>query len=85
MVDITCTRCGAEGTGYPTNYVAKFSLQHNTGCGARVGIPSYTAKPKPTIKEVEPVIHEADKSEKLFSDVVKAKKKRLKKTDHSAQ
>ncbi len=26
MVDITCTRCGAEGTGFPTPYSAKFSV-----------------------------------------------------------
>ncbi len=46
MVDITCTRCGAEGTNYPTPYVAKFSLQHNTGCGARIGIPKFSLTPK---------------------------------------
>jgi len=79
MVDITCTRCGAEGTGYPTNFVAKFTLTHKPGCGAKVGIPKYSVKAK--IKEVEPVIHEAASSEKLLSDVVKAKKKRLKKKE----
>ena len=78
MVDIECTRCGATGTNYPTNYVAKFSLTHETGCGARVGIPKYS-EGKLTLKEVEPVIHDTDHSEKLFSDVVKSEKKKTKK------
>jgi hypothetical protein len=86
MVNIECTRCHATGIDYPTYYVAKYTLTHERGCGAKIGIPSYTAtgKAKPTLKEVEPVIQKAPKDEKLFSDVVKAKKKRLKKTDHSA-
>ena len=42
MVDIECTRCGATGTGYPTPYVAKFSLIHNEKCGAKIGIPKYS-------------------------------------------
>ena len=42
MVDIECTRCGATGTGYPTLYVAKFSLTHEEKCGARVGVPKYS-------------------------------------------
>lgn len=85
MVNIECTRCGASGTDFPTFYVAKFSLQHNTGCGAKIGIPKYS-EGKPTLKDVEPVIQTAPKDEKLFSDVTKPKKKKAsKKTDHSAQ
>ena len=49
MVDIECTRCGATGTGYATNYVAKFSLTHNTGCGAKIGIPKYSVTTKTTV------------------------------------
>ena len=86
MVNIECTRCGASGIDYPTYYVAKFTLTHEKGCGAKIGIPSYTATQtaKPTIKEVEPVIQKPDNTEKLFGDGVKPKKKRTtKKTDHS--
>lgn len=75
MVDITCTRCGAEGTGFPTPYVAKFTLQHNTGCGAKIGIPKFSVA-KPTLKEVEPVIHDTDHNDLSFANVTKPKKKR---------
>ena len=43
MVNILCTRCGASGIDYPTYYVAKFTLTHERGCGAKIGIPKYTA------------------------------------------
>ena len=79
MVDIECSRCGAMGVDYPTVYVAKFTLVHRQGCGAKIGIPNYfIGKTKLTIQDVEPVIHPADKNEKLFSDVVKTKKKKSK-------
>jgi len=48
MVDIECTRCGSTGTGYATHYQAKFSLTHNTGCGAKIGIPKYSVGGKTT-------------------------------------
>ncbi len=77
MVDIECSRCGAMGVDYPTVYVAKFTLVHRQGCGAKIGIPNYfIGKTKPTITDVEPVTHPADKNEKLFSDVTKPKKKK---------
>lgn len=80
MVDIECSRCGAMGVDYPTVYVAKFTLVHRRGCGAKIGIPNYfIGKTKPTIQDVEPVIHAPDKNEKLFSDVVPKKKKSAKK------
>ena len=64
MVDIECTRCGATGTDYPTYYVAKFSLKHETGCGARVGVPKYSdGKTKPT-QEQTTVISDTKVSEK---------------------
>lgn len=81
MVNIECTRCGASGIDYPTYYVAKFTLTHERGCGARIGIPSYTATAKVKPKDVEPVIHDTDHSEQLLSDVVKPKKKKAKKKD----
>ena len=82
MVNIECTRCGASGIDYPTYYVAKFTLTHERGCGAKIGIPSYTATgTKPTLKEVEPVIQKPDNTEKLFADVTKPKKKRAKKKE----
>ena len=69
MVDIQCTRCNATGTGYETNYVAKFSLIHERGCGARIGIPKFTetsvaAKietPLPEPKEEKPKKKKASK------------------------
>ena len=72
MVDIECTRCGATGNDYPTHYVAKFTLKHETGCGAKVGVPKYTntglkrdegIDTKPT-EEQTTVISEAKVSEK---------------------
>ena len=75
MIDIECTRCGATGTDYPTYYVAKFSLKHETGCGARVGVPKYSeGKAKPT-EEQTTVISEKKESNK------KTKKKKEKKAD----
>ena len=71
MVDIECTRCGATGTDYPTNFVAKFSLKHETGCGARLGIPKYSeGKTKPTQEEIT-VISEKKETKK------KTKKKKV--------
>ena len=51
MVDIECTRCGAKGTGYQTNYEAKFSLIHKEKCGAKIGVPKFTAGVKTTQTE----------------------------------
>ena len=48
MVDIECTRCGATGNDYPTHYVAKFTLKHETGCGAKIGVPKYSTNVKAT-------------------------------------
>ena len=80
MVDILCTRCGAMNVDYPTVYVAKFSLIHKRGCGAKIGIPNYfIGKTKPTIQDMEPVIHAVDKKEKLLSDVIKPHKKKFSK------
>ena len=84
MVDIRCTRCNATGTGYATNYVAKFSLVHERGCGARIGIPTYTdtsvaAKIETPITKVESVVHDTDHSEQLLLHVVKTKKKKTSK------
>ena len=48
MVDIECTRCHATGTGYATNYQAKFSLIHKEKCGAKIGVPKYSIGAKTT-------------------------------------
>lgn len=77
MVNIECTRCGATGIDYPTYYVAKFTLPHKRGCGARIGIPSYTATAKVKLT-VEP-----DDTPKP-APKPKRKKESKKKTDHSA-
>lgn len=71
MVNIECTRCGATGTDYPTLYVAKFSLKHETGCGAKIGIPKYT---EGTV-QTKPVVEQ----ETLLVDPEKPKKKKAKK------
>ncbi len=81
MVNIECTRCGATGIDYPTYYVAKFTLTHERGCGARIGIPSYTATAKATPTETplpEP------KEEKPKVSAKPKRKKTAKKIDHSA-
>jgi len=69
MVDILCTRCGATGTGYETNFVAKFSLKHETGCGAKIGIPKFSTGTK-TIET---------QSETVPTKITKQKKKKSKK------
>ena len=74
MVDITCTRCGAEGTGFPTPYVAKFSLPHNKGCGAKIGIPKFSVA-KPTLKEATTVTLDHSDQQTL-TETSKPKKKR---------
>lgn len=52
MVDIECSRCGAMGVNYPTVYVAKFTLVHRQGCGAKIGIPNYfIGKTKPAAEQ----------------------------------
>ncbi len=71
MVDITCTRCGATGSDYPTYYVAKFSLTHKRGCGAKIGIPHYTATVKPPPPKETPLAEPKEE---------KPKKKKAKKT-----
>ena len=73
MVDIECTRCGATGSNYPTYYVAKFSLTHETGCGARVGIPKYSDGLKAS------VIVESDPKVEISTETKKSKKKTKKK------
>lgn len=79
MVDIQCTRCGATGTGYETNYVAKFTLKHETGCGAKIGVPKYTDG---IIKSLQTKESEAsidiDKGD-LSTVTEKSKKKKAKK------
>ncbi len=72
MVDIECTRCGAKGTGYQTNYEAKFSLVHNEKCGAKIGVPKFSAGGKTT----EVITNTGNNTETL---TVKSKKKKLKK------
>ena len=80
MVDIECTRCGATGTGYATNFQAKFSLIHKEKCGAKIGVPKFTAGVKTTpaststISESKPII-----VSDIPSDTPKPKKKKLKK------
>ena len=80
MVDIECTRCGAKGTGYATNLQAKFSLIHKEKCGAKIGVPKFTADVKTTaaststISESKPII-----VSDIPSDTPKPKKKKLKK------
>ncbi len=71
MVNIECTRCGATGNDYPTNYVAKFTLKHETGCGAKIGVPKYSdAKTKP-VKVEETSLPEPTKPKKKKAKKVK--------------
>lgn len=72
MVDIECTRCGAKGTGYQTNYEAKFSLVHNEKCGAKIGVPKFSAG----VKTTEVISNTGNDTETL---IVKPKKKKFKK------
>ncbi len=76
MVDITCTRCGASGTDYPTNYVAKLTLTHNRGCGPKIGIPKFgttvskailTETPLPEPTEEKPKKKKAKKTSKKLT------------------
>ena len=55
MVDIECTRCGAKGTGYATNFQAKFTLVHKEKCGAKIGVPKFSAGVKTTQAETTTV------------------------------
>ena len=78
MVNIECTRCGATGTDYPTLYVAKFSLKHETGCGAKIGVPKYTdsnVKAKSAEAQETSLAEPTEKPKKK-----KAKKKEVKQT-----
>ena len=72
MVNIECTRCHATGTDYPTIYVAKFSLKHETGCGAKIGIPKYS---EGKTQEQTTVISETKVSEKKKTKKKKTQKK----------
>jgi len=72
MVDIECTRCGAKGSGYQTNYEAKFSLVHKEKCGAKIGVPKFSAG----VKTTEVISNTGNDAETL---IVKPKKKKLKK------
>jgi hypothetical protein len=80
MVDIECTRCHAKGKGYQTNYEAKFSLIHKEKCGAKIGVPKFSAGVKTTaaetttITEEKPIIVSS-----ILSDTHKPKKKKAKK------
>ena len=65
------------GVNYPTVYVAKFSLVHKRGCGAKIGIPNYFISKKQT-EEVTPVI---EKIETKIKPEIKFKKKKKKKSD----
>ena len=72
MVDIECTRCGATGSGYQTNYEAKFSLVHKEKCGAKIGVPKFSAGAKTT----EAVSNTGSDTETI---IVKPKKRKAKK------
>ena len=74
MVDIQCTRCGATGNNYPTLYVAKFSLKHETGCGAKIGVPKYSDTNTKSVKVEETSFHEPTEKPK------KKKAKKVKQT-----
>ena len=75
MVDIECTRCGATGTDYPTNFVAKFSLKHETGCGARLGIPKYSDTTKVSVTiDSDPKVETTTETKKLKKKTTKKKK-----------
>ena len=76
MVDILCTRCEKMGVNYPTVYVAKFSLVHKRGCGAKIGIPNYFISKKPTEKEDTKVL---EKIETKVKPEIKFKKRKTKK------
>ena len=79
MIDIQCTRCGAKGTGYATNYEAKFSLIHNEKCGAKIGVPKISAR----VKTTEVISTTGNDTETMVegipSDTPKPKKKKSKK------
>ena len=78
MVNIECTRCGATGIDYPTYYVAKYTLTHQRGCGAKIGIPKYTATstvtptetPLPEPKEEKPKKKKAAKRKPTQEKIV---------------
>jgi len=74
MVDIECTRCGAKGIGYETNYQAKFSLVHKEKCGAKIGVPKFTATIKTTHLETSTI-----PEDKPITVTTKSKKKKAKK------
>ena len=75
MVDILCTRCEKMGVNYPTVYVAKFSLVHKRGCGAKIGIPNYFISKKPTEKNTTVL----EKIESKVKSEIKPKKRKTKK------
>ncbi len=72
MVDIECTRCGAKGTGYQTNFDAKFSLIHRAKCGAKIGVPKFSAG----VKTTEVITNTGNDTPTI---IVKPKKKKAKK------
>ncbi len=72
MVDIECTRCGAKGSGYQTNYEAKFSLIHKEKCGAKIGVPKFSAG----VKTTEAITNTGSETETI---IVKPKKRKAKK------
>lgn len=72
MVDIECTRCGATGNDYPTYYVAKFTLKHETGCGAKIGVPKYSdTKTKSAESHETPLTESTEKPKKKKAKKVK--------------
>ncbi len=78
MVDIECTRCGAKGSGYQTNYEAKFSLVHKEKCGAKIGVPKFSAGVKTTQTETTT----ASDTQRIVVPKPKSKKKKAtKKSD----
>ena len=89
MIGIECTRCGATESGFPTYQVAKFSLTHERGCGAKIGIPKYSTekKPQPATKaespKVEATIKEIKKTEVKITEALKPKKQTFKKKDNA--
>ena len=75
MVDIECTRCGATGSGYQTNYEAKFSLIHKEKCGAKIGVPKFSAG----VKTTEVSSTTASDTQTIVVPKIKSKKKKVKK------
>ena len=76
MVSILCTRCGANGSDFSNLVEAKFKLQHDIGCGAKIGIPVYNITKTVSVEPTK------DTTEAKEAPVAKPKKrKKNKKSD----